>query len=80
VHAKVLARVPSGLPDTVRVVASGEAHEMTGLSRTAMLQHSGTLVVDASRRVRYSRTAALPTGSYSERDLTAKLTALRASA
>jgi hypothetical protein len=45
-----------------------------------MLQHSGTIVVDTSRRVRYSRTAAMPTGSYSERDLVAALSALRASA
>ena len=80
VHNKVVVRVPSGLPDTVRVVGSGDAHEMTGLLRTAMLQHSGTIVVDASRRVRFSRTAAMPTGSYRERDLVAALAALRASA
>ena len=79
VHAKVVARV-GALPDTVRIVASGDAHETTGLSRTLMLQHSGTVVVDADHRVRYSRTSAMPTASYSERDLTAALTALRRSA
>jgi peroxiredoxin len=80
VHTKVAARVRTGLPTTVHVVASGDAHEMTGLVRTAMLQHSGTLVVDASGRVRYSRTAVMPTGSYREQDLLAALSALRASA
>jgi len=79
VHAKVAARVAS-LPETVRVVGSGDAHEMTGLSRTLMLQHSGTVVVDVQHRVRYSRTSAMPTASYSERDLVAALSALRAAA
>jgi peroxiredoxin len=80
VHTKVAARVRTELPTTVQVMGSGDAHEMTGLLRTAMLQHSGTLVVDASRRVRYSRTAVMPTGSYREQDLVAALSALRASA
>jgi len=79
VHAKVIARV-AALPDTVRIVASGDAHETTGLQRTLTLQHSGTVVVDARHRIRYSRTAVMPTGSYSERDLTAALSALRRSA
>jgi hypothetical protein len=78
VHTQV--RVRTEIPPTVQVVGSGDAHEMTGLLRTAMLQHSGTLVVDASRRVRYSRTAVMPTGSYREQDLVAALSALRASA
>jgi hypothetical protein len=79
VRDKVVARV-AALPGTVRIVGSGDAHEAVGLQRTLMLQHSGTVVVDAGHRVRYRRTAAMPTGSYSERDLTAALSALRRSA
>ncbi len=80
VHRRVVAKVAAEVPDTVRVGGSGDAHQLAGLFRTAMLQHSGTLVVDAARRVRYTRAAALPTGSYSERELVAALSALRAAA
>lgn len=79
VHSRVAARV-ADLPSTVRVVGSGDAHALTGLTRTLMLQHSGTVVVDAHLRVRYNRTSAMPTASYSERDLAAALSALRRSA
>jgi hypothetical protein len=44
-----------------------------------MLQHSGTLLVDPERTVRYARTVAVPTGSYDEGELLAALAALAAS-
>ncbi len=53
----------------VTVVASGNAHDAAGLPRQLLLQHSGTFVVDADRRVSYARTAAMPPRSFSEPEL-----------
>ena len=61
------------------VLASGDAHRAAGLGKTLVLQHSGTLVVDPDRAIRYALTAALPTRSYDERDLLAALAGLAAS-
>ncbi len=70
VRSAVARRSSSGrLPQGVSVVASGDAHARVGLDTTLMLQHSGTLLVDDQRRVRYARTATIPTGSYREDDL-----------
>lgn len=57
----------------VRVVSStgAEAHRAAGLTRTMLLQHSGTLLVDASGEVRYRLGATLPTGSFDAAALTA---------
>ncbi len=69
-RSALTGRSTSGrLPEGVRVVASGDAHALVGLDKTLMLQHSGTLLVDDQRHVRYSRTATVPTGSYREADL-----------
>jgi peroxiredoxin len=57
------------------VVASDPeaAHASAGLDRTLFLQHSGTFLVDDEGIVRYEKTAALPTGSFSAKDLRAAL-------
>ena len=57
----------------VRVVSStgAEAHHAVGLTRTMLLQHSGTLLVDAAGEVRYRLAAALPTGGFDAAALTA---------
>ncbi len=73
VERRVAGRSADGLPEGVRTVASGEAHALAGLGRTVMLQHSGTVLVDAQRRIRYAHTATLPTGSYREPELLAAL-------
>jgi hypothetical protein len=49
------------------------AHASAGLDRTLLLQHSGTFLVDDEGIVRYEKTAALPTGSFSAKDLRAAL-------
>ena len=78
VERKVAARTAGALPEGVLVFASGDAHQAAGLGRSLMLQHSGTMLVDRAGVVRYARTAALPTGSYDERDLLSALTDLAA--
>ncbi len=81
VRSAVARRSTSGrLPQGVSVVASGDAHARVGLDTTLMLQHSGTLVVDDQRRVRYARTATIPTGSYREADLLEALKSLQGAA
>ncbi|MEV4516271.1 redoxin domain-containing protein [Dactylosporangium sp. NPDC049525] len=62
----------------VRVVSStgAEAHHAVGLARTVLLQHSGTLLVDAAGEVRYRLGAALPTGSFDAAALTAAVDAM----
>jgi hypothetical protein len=62
----------------VRVVSStgAEAHQAVGLTRTMLLQHSGTLLVDATGEVRYRLGATLPTGSFDAAALTAAIDAL----
>ena len=58
---------------TLRVFASGEHHRDVGLGRFLTLQHSGTFVVDASRRVLTRRTSALPTSSFSRHEILSAL-------
>ena len=58
---------------TLRVFASGEHHRDVGLGRFLALQHSGTFVVDASGQVLARRTSALPTSSFSRREILSAL-------
>jgi peroxiredoxin len=58
---------------TLRVFASGERHRDVGLGRFLTLQHSGTFVVDATGRVLARRTSALPTASFSRREILSAL-------
>lgn len=51
------------------VFASGEHHRDVGLGRFLALQHSGTFVVDADGRVLAQRASALPTASFSRREI-----------
>ncbi|WP_326999812.1 redoxin domain-containing protein [Dactylosporangium sp. NBC_01737] len=62
----------------VRVVSStgAEAHQAVGLTRTMLLQHSGTLLVDARGEVRYRLGATLPMGSFDAAALTAAVDAM----
>ncbi|GAA3218943.1 redoxin domain-containing protein [Dactylosporangium siamense] len=66
------ARVRRAAGD-VRVVSStgAEAHHAVGLTRTMLLQHSGTLLVDAAGEVRYRLATALPMGAFDAAALTA---------
>jgi peroxiredoxin len=57
------------------VWASGEGHRDVGLGKFLMLQHSGTFLLDADGRVRYSRTGAVPTQSFSAAEIRAELAA-----
>ena len=57
----VRRRAGSGV--TVVSSVDVDAHRAVGLSRTLLLQHSGTLLVDAEGQVRYRHTSVLPTGS-----------------
>ncbi|KQZ09542.1 hypothetical protein ASD23_15110 [Agromyces sp. Root1464] len=68
VEAAVVAR-----RTTLRVFASGERHRDVGLGRFLALQHSGTFVVDASGRVLAQRASALPTSSFSRREILSAL-------
>ena len=58
---------------TLRVFASGEHHRDVGLGRFLALQHSGTFVVDASGHVLAQRASALPTSSFSRREILSAL-------
>jgi peroxiredoxin len=78
VERKVAVRSAGGLPEGVVVLASGDAHQAAGFGRTLMLQHSGTLIVDTERKIRYALTAALPMRSYDEPELLAALASLPA--
>jgi len=78
VERRVASRTSGGLPEGVPVLASGDAHRAAGLGRTLGLQHSGTLVVDPQRTIRYALTATLPNRSYDEGDLLAALAGLAA--
>lgn len=55
------------------VFASGEQHASIGLGRFLFLQHSGTFVLDQTGRVISAKTSALPTSSFSSRDVLAAL-------
>ncbi|GAB3847001.1 redoxin domain-containing protein [Dactylosporangium cerinum] len=69
--AAEVARVRRAAGD-VRVVSStgAEAHHAVGLTRTMLLQHSGTLLVDAAGKVRYRLATALPMGAFDAAALT----------
>lgn len=54
---------------TLDVVGSGDGHRDVGLGRFLTLQHSGTFVLDASGRVLARRTSALPTASFSRKEI-----------
>jgi peroxiredoxin len=54
---------------TLPVLASGTQHALVGLGKFLMLQHSGTFVLDAEGRVTSARTSALPTASFSRREV-----------
>ena len=58
---------------TLHVYASGQHHRDVGLGRFLTLQHSGTFVVDASGRVLAQRASALPTASFSRREILSAL-------
>lgn len=58
---------------TFEVLASGDGHQAVGLGRFLALQHSGTFVLDAGRRVLTRRTSALPTSSFSAAEIRAAL-------
>ncbi|MFB6610719.1 redoxin domain-containing protein [Agromyces sp. NPDC056379] len=58
---------------TLGVFASGEHHRDVGLGRFLTLQHSGTFVVDGTGRVLAQRTSALPTASFSRREILSAL-------
>lgn len=79
--------VPGGAAETARVrrvagavpvVSStgAEAHHAAGLTRTLLVQHSGTMLVDAAGEVRYRLAATLPTGSFDAAALTTAVDAL----
>src|SRR4051794_8835674 len=76
--------VPGGPAEVERVrrVAGGlavvssdgvAAHRVAGLDRTLLLQHSGTLLFDASGQERYRLAATLPTGSFDAAALAAAI-------
>ena len=58
---------------TLSVFGSGDHHRNIGLGRFLTLQHSGTFVVDGAGRVLTRRTSALPTASFSKREITEAL-------
>jgi hypothetical protein len=62
----------------VRVVSStgAEAHHAVGLTRSMLLQHSGTLLVDATGEVRYRLGSTLPMGSFNGPALLAAVDAM----
>jgi hypothetical protein len=61
-------RAAGGLP--VVSSAGAAAHRSAGLDRTLLMQHSGTLLIDARGEERYRLTATLPTGSLDTAALT----------
>jgi hypothetical protein len=78
------AVVPGGAADAERVrrvagslpvvsSAGAAAHRSAGLDRTLVMQHSGTVLIDARGEERYRLTATLPMGSFDASALTAAL-------
>lgn len=78
--ASVVVVVPGSMDEAIEaerriadpaltVVASGDHHADLGLGRFLTLQHSGTFVVAADGRLRSVRSGALPTASFSEREV-----------
>lgn len=76
--AKEAERVRRAVGTGVTVVSSvdAEAHRAVGLNRSMLMQHSGTLLVDAEGTVRYRLGATLPTGSFDPKALLAAIDAL----
>ena len=54
---------------TLDVFGSGDHHRDVGLGRFLTLQHSGTFVLDDSGRVLSRRASALPTASFSRKEI-----------
>jgi hypothetical protein len=69
--ARVRRAADSGL--TVVSSSGADAHHAIGLTRTLLVQHSGTLLVDAEDTVRYRLGATLPTGSFDRAALLAAI-------
>lgn len=75
--ARVVVVTPGGSAEaaavarssTLDVVGSGDHHRDVGLGRFLTLQHSGTFVLDVSGRVLACRTSALPTASFSRKEI-----------
>ncbi|WP_180968986.1 redoxin domain-containing protein [Microbacterium aurantiacum] len=75
--ARVVVVTPGGAAEaravarstTLDVFGSGDHHRDVGLGRFLTLQHSGTFVLDASGRVLARRASALPTASFSRKDI-----------
>jgi peroxiredoxin len=76
--AKDVERVRRAVGTGVTIVSSigTEAHQAIGLNRSMLMQHSGTLLVDAEGTVRYRLAAALPTGSFDPKALLAAIDTL----
>jgi peroxiredoxin len=49
---------------TVVSSPGAESHRAVGLSKSLLMQHSGTILLDARDTVRYRLSATLPTGSF----------------
>jgi len=70
--AAEVARVRRVAGDVPVVSSEGvEAHRAVGLDRTLVVQHSGTLLFDASGQERYRLAATLPTGGFDASGLVA---------
>ncbi|PFG41817.1 peroxiredoxin [Isoptericola jiangsuensis] len=59
------------------VWATGDGHGAAGLDKVALLQHSGTFVLDGAGTVLAARTAALPPASFDAAEVRGALAALR---
>ena len=89
--ARILVVVPEGLPTArtwaarqrlpfpVVTGAHGSPHEAVGLLRTVFgtMQQSGTVLVDKTGLIRYTKTATIPTAGYDRAAVLRTLTALR---
>ncbi|GAA4528172.1 peroxiredoxin family protein [Amycolatopsis samaneae] len=75
-------RAKHGIPFPVLTGRDDTPHEMIGLSRTLFgaLQRSGSVLVDARGVVRHAHSAALPTGGYDRKGITAAIAAMHAPA
>lgn len=79
--ARPIVVTPGGADDAAAVArrtalpvhASGAQHAAVGLGRFLFLQHSGTFVLDSEGRVVAARASALPTASFSAREVVAAL-------
>jgi peroxiredoxin len=74
------ARRAAGRAPSIRVRASVDGHERSGLTTTAFLQRSATVVVDPAGDIRDARIAALPTASFDADAVRAALAGIAAQA